>query len=235
MSVDFLEPYIRRILSAPETDLKTISAKRVRRQLVDQPEHPAISEEYVKANKDDIDLLIASVYESVNETLGAGANGTETGKRKREDEDDGELNGAEGDEGYAAYASSPPAKASPKSKPRKTKGGLTDEELARQLSEELNGRSARTSRSGGKAPTNGSKAKKGAGRSPKKGKKSAEEVDSDLDDAADEEASTTRRSTRKQTTKRKSGGGGGGGGAKGGFQKEFVLRFACKVAVFYCI
>ncbi|KAH9944789.1 hypothetical protein B0H21DRAFT_659088, partial [Amylocystis lapponica] len=60
-SVDSLEARIRAILTAPDTDLATISAKRVRKLLVE--EGRTLSEEFIRENKSDIDLLIARVYE----------------------------------------------------------------------------------------------------------------------------------------------------------------------------
>lgn len=47
---DVLEPQIQRILSAPGTDLTTISAKRVRRQLLDLD--PSLMVEFLKENRE---------------------------------------------------------------------------------------------------------------------------------------------------------------------------------------
>ncbi|TDL23063.1 SWIB-domain-containing protein [Rickenella mellea] len=218
--VDSLEPLIREILAAPFTDLATISAKRVRRQLVEM--NPSISEDFVKTHKAEVDLLIAKVFESVSNAAGAGTDGDDAEsagavKRKRED-DGGDEGGSHGgdqdfeDEGYDDEEETKPRAKSKSSKGRPKKDEITDEELARQLSSELNGRSSRVSRSG---KTNG-RPKKGASRSPKKPKKSAERVaDSDEDSNADLDDG------KKPKKKRKSANGGGG--AKGGFGKEFNL------------
>lgn len=66
MSFDFttLEPRILEILSAPGTDLSTISAKRVRRQLLD--EDPTLTAELFKEHRDEVDAVIASVFEQVS-------------------------------------------------------------------------------------------------------------------------------------------------------------------------
>lgn len=206
-----LEPRIRQILAAPGTDLNTISAKRVRRQLVELDS--SITEEWVKENKGAIDEVIASVFEAVSGELVA--QGPSIGKRERDD-DGGYVNGSgnasSGQNGVAKHEdddepSTPPLKP----KKQKTKRELTDEELARQLSSQINA-SSRSSRSG--KATNG-KSKKGASRTPKKNKKSAERVNSDGESDDDSDDGKKRK---------KKSGGGGGGGAKGGFGKEFMLR-----------
>ena len=65
MTIDIasLEPVIYRILSAPGTDLSTISAKRVRKQLA---EEEALSPEAIKEHRGDIDTLITRVFERVS-------------------------------------------------------------------------------------------------------------------------------------------------------------------------
>ncbi|KAI0000901.1 hypothetical protein BJV77DRAFT_1063487 [Russula vinacea] len=62
-----LEPRIHAILSAPGTDLSTISAKRVRRLLLEQEDIP---QELVKDNKQAIDGLISNVFARVSEEKG---------------------------------------------------------------------------------------------------------------------------------------------------------------------
>jgi upstream activation factor subunit UAF30 len=137
MLVADLEPHIHVILSAPGTDLSTISAKRVRRLLFEQ--NDAVPLDLVKNNKKEIDALIAVVFARVSEEKGF-AQDDEAGvgddyaespapsagskKRHRAAHDDDDV---------------PSAKATKPS----TAG---DEALARQLSEEINGRS-RASRS----------------------------------------------------------------------------------------
>jgi upstream activation factor subunit UAF30 len=96
-------------------------------------------------------------------------------------------------------APSPP----PKKARKATKKELSDAELARQLSSEINGR---TRRSG---TGNGSVAKKGN----RKMKKSADFIDTD--DSDDNEGGAKKKK-RKSGTK--------GGRAKGGFAKEYLLR-----------
>ena len=182
-----LEPKIRQILSAPGTDLSTISAKRVRKQLLELD--PTLSPEFVKEKKDEIDDVIAKVYEQVsaagtNDTGGAGDDDdAASSKRKRDDASD--------DEPAAA-----PAK---KTKKTKTKQEKTDEELARQLQNEINGR-ARSSRAGA---SSSSKKANGAKRGRKA--KSANVVGSDGEEAETEDGEG----------KKKRGGG---------FKKEYMLR-----------
>jgi len=61
MTFDFstLEPQIHQILSAPGTDLATISAKRVRRQLLEVD--PALTADFLKENKEGVDFVISKV------------------------------------------------------------------------------------------------------------------------------------------------------------------------------
>ena len=65
MSIDALTPRIREILTAPNTDLSTISAKRVRLQLLN--EDPSLSESWVRENKTDIDKHIAGIFGEVSQ------------------------------------------------------------------------------------------------------------------------------------------------------------------------
>ncbi|KAF8653290.1 hypothetical protein AX16_003992 [Volvariella volvacea WC 439] len=196
MGFDFesLEPKIREILSSPGTDLTTISAKRVRRQLTERD--PSITEEFTRENKKEIDVIIARVYGEVNnEAKGDdvdSAGPSESRKRKKEGEDDEGEDEAEGDnvEENEEDDTPPPPPKKPKKSSKKEQDA--DAEVARQLSNEINGRSSR--RNTGKA------AKKG-GRS----KKSAATVDSD-DDSDGEGGKKKKR-----------------GGAKGGFAKEYTL------------
>ncbi|GJE91389.1 SWIB-domain-containing protein [Phanerochaete sordida] len=105
---------IRDILTAPGVDLGTISAKRVRKQLLEQNED--LTPELVKEYKDDLDALIGSVYEEVS-----GENGEDDDSTKRKHEDDE-------DEG------------TPAPKKGKKNSEHADAELARKLSKEINGR-----------------------------------------------------------------------------------------------
>lgn len=197
MPFDFgsLEPHIYQILSAPGTDLSTISAKRVRRRLIELD--PALTVEFFKEHRDEVDAVIASVFENVSGSQGTGdnprtAHATEEESFKQEDQSSDFPEEAAEEDG-----SPPPKKVR---KVGKNGRGLSDAELARKLSSEINGRSTRTgvkSRGGSSAGKKGSRAKK-----------SAATVDSDDDSDG-------------IGKKRKSSGGGT---AKGGFAKEFALR-----------
>ncbi|KII95702.1 hypothetical protein PLICRDRAFT_34644 [Plicaturopsis crispa FD-325 SS-3] len=210
-----LEPAIRRILSAPGTDLTTISAKRVRKHLLEV--EPSVTAEILKANKDAVDAVIASVFEKVSAENGGGEDddGEEdggedagSGKRKRGSEGPEYYHGGEprDDEGEEdGEAVSPPAKKAKKVK----RGELTDAELARQLSSEINGRARRSTGTRGRT----------ANGTPKKNsrkKKSAATVDSGEDDSGEE-------GEKKPKTKKKKAPSEGGGTARGGFSKEYLL------------
>lgn len=220
MSVAALEPSIRQILCAPGTDLNTISAKRVRKQLLEL--EPDIEEDWVKANKEQIDALIATVYEGISAAATQGDVSSDPGASKRKREEDGEEaydgdgGGEGGDDDGDSRRSSPP----PKPKKSKSKRELTDEELARQLSHQLNGPS-RTSRSA----TNGkTRPKKPSAKSTKRAKKSAERV-TESDDESEVDSDGEKKRKKKKSS--------GGGGAKGGFQKEFILRFVHRFQISY--
>lgn len=199
IDVQSLEPQIREILSAPGIDLTTISAKRVRKQLLDQD--TSLTAESVKEKKEEIDQLIGAVYEQISAAGGNDESDDEAlaqnGKRKREKEeveDEGESEGEVEEE------------APPPRKKKSRKSEMTDEEIARQLSSELNGRS----RSARASSSRGTRGRGGGKRGGKRGAKSAATVDSDgegQDGSVDGEG-------KKKTAR----------GTKGGFQKEYALR-----------
>jgi len=213
MAFDFgsLEPHIHQILSAPGTDLSTISAKRVRRQLVELD--PSLTAEFMRENRDDVDKVISSVFENVSRGVGeetpscveSASEEKEPKPRKRKQEDDEDAVDEDDD---IAEGNSPPTK-----KPKKvSKNGheLSDAELARKLSSEINSRSTRTGAKGRGGAT--------AGKRGSRAKKSAATVDSDQDsDAGTAKSNRRKKSTPATSTPRT-------GGAKGGFAKEFSLR-----------
>jgi len=196
MQVSDLEPRIHTILSAPGTDLSTISAKRVRRILLEQEDVP---QELVKDNKQAIDELISTVFAKVSEETGfqhdehgdaAGARAESSAepaaahkKRRRPSLDD-----------HGGDRSS--AKSAKSAKPS-TAG---DEALARQLSEEINGR-GRASRSGAgsAAPsTRGGRGRgrgrpRGRGRGKANGTRSADTIDDSGNEGSDADESKKKR------------------------------------------
>ncbi|GLB37758.1 putative SWI complex, BAF60b domains containing protein [Lyophyllum shimeji] len=212
MAFDFstLEAPIHKILSAPGTDLTTISAKSVRRLLL--KEVTSLTPEFLRENKKEVDIVIGKVFESVNGAQGGGgadADDTEVPERsesrKRKQEDEEEEHGeaeVEGDEEDEAR--------SPKKAKKRSKNELSDAELARQLSDELNARSRRKSAKPSGKPRGANGATKKVGRA----KKSAATVHSD-EESGDGEGEPKAKSKRKST--------GGGGAAKGGFAKEYTL------------
>ena len=195
MAFDFgsLEPRIHQILSAPGTDLSTISAKRVRRRLIELD--PTLTVEFFKENREEVDAVIASVFENVS-----GVQGTEGNSRADESfKQEGQGSDFPEEGAEAAEEGSPPPKKM--RKVGKNGRGLSDAELARKLSSEINSRSTRT---GGKSRS-GSTA---AGKKGPRSKKSAATVDSDDD--------SDGIGKRKKSSS--------SGTAKGGFAKEFALR-----------
>ncbi|KAL4071316.1 hypothetical protein V8B97DRAFT_450835 [Scleroderma yunnanense] len=136
-NLETLNEPITRILSAPGVDLETISAKRVRKQLLEDASL-GLTAEGLKLRRDEVDRLIAQIYEVVSQRA--------TNKRKRED--GGKVNGANDEAGDSETGGD--AEEEPKS-PQKKRGKKTveesDAELARKLSSEINGRSRRSTAS----------------------------------------------------------------------------------------
>lgn len=148
MEVEVLEPQIRAILTAPGTDLSTISAKRIRKQLLEDGSAPSA---FIREHKHAVDEFIADVFRRLSEE-GGGPGGDEDeadddvgDKRKRDEEYGEEDGGADGQEEEEEVER-------PKKKTKASRAEIDDEEYARQLSNELNARS-RPSRSGASATT----------------------------------------------------------------------------------
>lgn len=203
MSLDLeaLEAPITRILTAPGTDLSTISAKRVRKALLENPQyaHLGLTPEVLKTRRGDVDEVIAKIFNQVSQAASSGGS-----KRKREDEDEPGEGDGDG-EGEWAEEEQPPAEeedAPPRSS-KKKKGKQSVEEsdaaFARKLSTEINSRSTR--RGASLTAPGASSPRKAAKRKPKR---SAETVESEDEDG---EAKPKKRSV-----------------AKGGFAKEYTLR-----------
>lgn len=207
MQVPDLEPRIHAILSAPGTDLSTISAKRVRRLLLEQEDIP---QGLIKDNKPAIDEIISKTFARVSEEKGF-----------QQDEEEGDAEGGRTEEPPAApnkrrrtsivdHDDRSTAKAAKPS----TAG---DEALARKLSEQINVRE-RSSRSAssGASPMRGSRARgrgkaRGRGRSNKaNGTRSTDTID-DSGSEVDE-------------SKKKKGGG---------LSKEYTLR--CVIRLNPCL
>jgi upstream activation factor subunit UAF30 len=201
---DTLEPLIEQILTAPGTDLATISAKRVRKQL--QLIDPGLTAEFLKQNRDAVDVVIARVFEKVQGTSGSQDSEEEeplapASRKRRQTPDEGYSVPKEED--TDVEDTPPPAKKAKKAVKRE----LTDAELARQLSSEINGRTRRSNGKPKAAVSNGT---------PKKRKtkaKSAAMVDTDDDSDSIE----GKRPPKKKSSE--------GGSAKGGFAKPYLLRY----------
>ncbi|KAG7449653.1 SWIB-domain-containing protein [Guyanagaster necrorhizus] len=201
MAFDFstLTPLIRQILSAPGTDLTTISAKRVRRQLLKLDD--SLSAEFLKEHKDGINAIITNEYDRISANLQR--EGSDDSQEEEPRSQDGDSEGDGEDDGEEDMEMDPPPVTKKKRSSKKARG-VSDAELARQLSSEINGRSRRSS-GGGRGARVG--APKRGGRS----RKSAATVDSD----ADSELEGAGKKSRKKSA--------GGGAAKGGFAKEYAL------------
>ena len=187
ITVDALETTIRQILTAPGTDLSTISAKRVRKQL---PElDSSVTPDFVKDHKDAIDEVIARVYQEISASQENADEEDVPLKRKREDASEGE-----------------PSAAPKKPKKSKTKQEQADEDLARQLQTEMNGRSRSSRAASSKTKSNGTKK-----RGKKSGAKSSATVNSDGEQESGEDKPKKRG---------------------GGFKKEYALRSVFRALLF---
>jgi upstream activation factor subunit UAF30 len=173
MQVADLESRIYSILSAPGTDLGTISAKRVRRLLLAQDDVP---QELIKDNKEAIDKLISNVFARVSEEKGF-QHDADPDQDQDPDGDAAAATGARAHSGGPAAAHKKRRRNSMdgddddrrSSAAKATKSSTAgDEALARQLSEEINGR-GRSSRSGA-APGASSSTRGGRGRGRPRGR-----------------------------------------------------------------
>lgn len=205
MEFDFntLEPLVFKVLSAPNVDLSTISAKGVRHELPDVD--PSLTPRFLKVHKEKVDVVIARVYEQVSAWKVEGNGGVEgievtpSGSRKRRLEGpppDHEIDGDEPEEEES--------KISYKKTKMKGETRLSDAEYARKLNNEINSRSRRSTTKG-RGNTNGSVGKRGS-----KLKKSSATVESDEGSVDERGRKNPKLSTR-------------GGSAKGGFAKAYVL------------
>jgi len=206
MDLEYLVPHIRAILHRPDVDLTTISAKRVRKELVERV--PNLD---VRANKSEIDDLIISLFHELREeekddedepTMAAlptsqpHTNGISPTKRKRSTSFDDDV-----------PASSPAFPISNNSRPPKQvkTQTMTDEEYAWALHAEMNNQrrstiSRTTNRKNGNS----------------KGKKSSAYID----DSEDENAGS---GANELSTKRKVKRTSRDPSRKTGFQKEYQL------------
>jgi len=192
---------ITSILTAPGVDLGTISAKRVRKQLLENTDLGLTARE-MKERRTEVDKLISDVYENISRQM------QDESKRKRDaetdegtEQDDREepIEGPDTEQEQDEDEDKPPP---PKRKKKNTVQNVdADAELARKLSSEINSRARRGASNGAATPKK------------RKPKKSAKMVDSG-DEDEDEEKPKKKRS----------------GGARGGFAKEYMLRcFRCPV------
>jgi upstream activation factor subunit UAF30 len=196
MQVPDLEPRIHAILSAPGTDLSTISAKRVRRLLLEQDDIP---QGLIKDNKPAIDEIISKTFASVSEEKGFQQNeeGDAEGGRTAEPPAASNKRRRTSIVDHDDRSSAKAAKSS-------TAG---DEALARKLSEQINVRE-RSSRSGssGASPMRGSRAR---GRGKARGRGRGNKANGRSTDTIDDSGSEVDESKKKKG---------------GGLSKEYILR-----------
>ncbi|KIJ65896.1 hypothetical protein HYDPIDRAFT_27117 [Hydnomerulius pinastri MD-312] len=178
-----LEEPITRILSAPGVDLGTISAKRVRKALLEDPINAplGLTAEGLKERRGEVDQVISRIFESVSR-----AAADDGAKRKREDEED-EADGADEQADASEDAGEVEEAKPPKKKGKKTVE-QSDAELARKLSSEINSRSRR-----GPSNTAASSPKKAK----RKPKKSAATVNSEDEHDADDAVVKKKRGGAK--------------------------------------
>lgn len=205
--ISAIRPLVQQILNAPDTDFATISARRIRKQLPELTD--SLTPETLKEHKRVIDAIIAEEFDNYiaahprpdddDAEEDSAEEDSEPSSRKRKQEDsDGEADDDIDD------APSPKKKA--KSAASTT---MSDAEMARQLSNELNGRERRSTARGGKKAAAGGAAKKAAKRGSRAKKSAATVEDSDSDGTG-----TPAPKPKKASS----------GGAKGGFGREFALR-----------
>jgi len=201
-----LEPAVHEIFTAPGVDMSTISAKRVRRQLLAQ--NPDMHD-WIRDNKDAINALITKVFTQLQplalEDEAGPSESHQSPEGTQEVEEDEDSEDEDEDAEMEEQREKRPAK-----KPRK-KRPLTDEEYAKQLSSEINGRT-RSSRSGASTP------KRSRGGRSKGSRRNISAVTIDSDDDGDEKVGKKRKKSS-------------GGGARGGFSKEYILSEPLAVVI----
>ena len=229
MSVDFaaLETYITQILTSPNTNLDKISAKAVRKRLPELDASLTGEVLEMEENKGRIKELIGVVFERVRSQT-AQEEGDNT--KEEGDEDSAEEDGEDEERATEPQSSPGPSLAAkPKTTTqKKKKTEVSDAELAKKLSSELNSNSRSSRRS--TTSTSTSKTSKTKNASPRKQKKakSAAMIDSDSEIEDEDEEGAGEPGGKKKTKKAKRKTPtttAEGGGAKGGFKKEYVLRY----------
>lgn len=179
---------ITSILTAPGVDLGSISAKRVRKELLVNTDLGLTARE-LKERRTEVDTLISGIYESVRRQA------QEDGSKRKRDEETDEGTAEQEDQQDTMDTGEEQGEGDDKPPPPKKKKNAKqdvdgDAELARKLSSEINSRSRRATSSGAATPKK------------RKTKKSAKIVDSGDEDEGEEKP------------KKKRSGGARGGFAK---------------------
>lgn len=200
-----IEPSIRQILGAPDIEQANVTAKSVRKRLIES----GTDQDLIRDNKEEITALIVEIFTEMFPNAAAQAPATVAQeppktplKRKRED--------ILKEEDSVVPPSSPPIKIVDqiKGKSRSKYGDLDDDEkAAKKLDQALNGE--RSLRGGSKRGD--SKKKRSTESNRGKRVKSKATIDDESDDDGSQAAPKRRKANE-------------GGGTGGGFQKELMLR-----------
>ena len=246
------EPLIRDILTAPGVDYQTVTAKRVRKSLV---EAKGLEEVWVRENKEVLDFIILEVYNEVSavstdaddepqqeDTEGdqeeSGGKGTEvpktpTVKRKREDVLKEEERARAG-----GVLTSPDVKIADKVKQQrkkeKGKGEAADDaKIARQLQRDLNLGTGRTTRGSGSGRKGVGAAAPGKGAKRGGKVKSKEVVEDSSEEGGSGDGGTDSRPKKKRKTKNADGEVAEGKQKGGGWTKPQPLRYVGSLNLLY--
>jgi hypothetical protein len=238
------EPLIRNILTAPGVDYQTVTAKRVRKSLV---EVKGLEEVWVRENKEVLDFIILEVYNEVStvstdaddehqqedtegDQEGTDGKGTEvpktpTAKRKRGDvlreEERARAGGA---------LTSPDVKIADKVKQKKKKEkgkheAADDAQIAWQLQRDLNLSMGRTTRGSGSGRKGAGAAAPGKGAKRGGKVKSKEVIEDSSEEGGSGDGGTDSRPKKKRKTTGANGDAAEGKQKGGGWSKPQPLRY----------
>lgn len=235
MSSPLLEritPLIRRILEAPNIVPSEVSAKTVRKSLIEEYN---ISKDELTAEKEVVKTLILGIFQEIYPDEGTGEDGAEAAAA--DGTNDVAMNDATPVKkkhpqitAAASQASASVAPSSPgvplvteKQKKRKRNGAGddmdADEEIARKLHQSFN--TERSTR--GSASSSGKKKRAAANEGGSKGKKSRVKSKAIIDDDDAEDGEDDGDSDAPKKKKKVKSSGDGTGAAKGGFSKPMIL------------
>jgi upstream activation factor subunit UAF30 len=230
-----LPPLIRAVLNSPGIVVSQVSAKFVRKALVDQH---GVDKNDLNTDKQAVNDLIHQIFTEIYPSAGNGGN-------------NGNKNGAATPTASKAVPTTPMksmsiAASSPavplekvKGKRKKVEEEEDDEVFARRLQESFNGERSTRGSSAGSISNKRKKGNNDAGGKSKSTKGGRVKSKAYIDDADDEDGSESgsdtedggakakaKKKSKKSKSKAKAKDKEGGGGARGGFAKPFLLRWA---------